>query len=106
MRGARPVRLEAAAIPASGAYPDSTHEPTLIGEVGLNTRSMLKNRSGRPRSCTRAIRDREMAENAVSLPACSSWGRLLAWAPAASTDEAPARPPRKRYPAISVAAQV
>ena len=45
---------EQLAVPAAaaGACRDrrATHEPTLIGEVTLKTRSMLRKRSGRPRS--------------------------------------------------------
>ena len=42
-----------AAIPTPGVNAVRIHVPILIGEVGLATRSMWWNRSGRPRSETR-----------------------------------------------------
>ena len=72
------------------------HDPMLIGEVTLNIRSMLRKRSGRPRS------DTSSAGLAVTLAKATSHarrasGRLpVASAADASTAEAPARPPVKK----------
>src|ERR1700733_10452962 len=90
-----------AGAPATGPYAASSQEPTLIGELGLNTRSMCRNRSGRPRSCTRATADRLIAPSAPTLATRASSPYPDTSAPAASTDEAPARPPRNRYPGTS-----
>src|ERR1700760_3256405 len=99
--GSIPVTSDTAAAPATGPYPASSQEPTLIGELGLKTRSMLVKRAGRPRSWTRAAADRLIAPSAVSLAtrATSRWPDTCALA--ASTEEAPARPPKHRYPATS-----
>src|SRR5919201_5056691 len=45
-----PRLLRTAAVVHAPPETKSTHEPTLIGEVTLNTRNMFRNRSGRPRS--------------------------------------------------------
>src|SRR5215471_599541 len=95
-RGSRPDTEHAAATPQAGTYPASSQDPTLIGEVTLNTLSMLRNRAGRPRSCTSASMDRAAAPNAPDLAARLSDGRPVRSAPAASRDEPPARPPRNR----------
>src|SRR5690348_17753810 len=73
------------------------HVPTLIGEVGLNTRSMFRNRSGRPRSLTSSSGLTFTAAAATSeevrarerLPAIRAASDRLA--------DAPARPPVNRY---------
>lgn len=91
-----PVRSLAAATIVSGAYPASIQEPMLIGDVGLMTRSMLTNRSGRPRSCTSAAKDTPTAVVAVALATRASVRRPVRCAPAASADDAPAKPPKKR----------
>ena len=65
--GRIPVTSDTAAAPATGPYPASSQEPTLIGELGLKTRSMFANRAGRPRSWTRAAADRLIAPSAPSL---------------------------------------
>src|SRR5215469_13801079 len=44
----RPLKTDAAI--ADGATPDKIQTPTFIGDVGRNTRSMWRNRSGRPKS--------------------------------------------------------
>jgi hypothetical protein len=46
------ARGNAVAAAVLDAPPEATRIqlPTLIGDVGLNTRSMFRNRSGRPRS--------------------------------------------------------
>ncbi|GGI97478.1 hypothetical protein GCM10010121_004680 [Streptomyces brasiliensis] len=77
----------------------------LIGEVGLNTRSMFANRPGRPRSWISAAADRDTAASEETLSAVAVPVRPVSWAPAASADPAPASPPRKKYPAMSGAAQ-
>ena len=99
--GRIPVSSDTAAAPATGPYPASSQEPTLIGELGLKTRSMLVNRAGRPRSWTRAAADRLIAPSALTLAARASSRWPDRWAAAASTEEAPARPPKNRYPATS-----
>src|SRR5256886_17278758 len=88
--GRIPVTSDAAAAPATGPYPASSQEPTLIGELGLNTRSMCVNRPGRPRSWTRAPADRLIAPSALTFatPASSPWPGPLALAP--RPQEAPA----------------
>ena len=70
--------------------------PTDIGEVGLATRSMLTKRAGRPRSCTSAAKLTVIATSAPSRPVRRSVGRSDRSAPAASSDEPPATPPRNR----------
>src|SRR5438270_12604996 len=51
-RGRRPVQALTVANPVLIPATDRIHEPTLIGEVTLNIRSMFRNRAGRPRSDT------------------------------------------------------
>src|SRR5829696_10573251 len=58
---------------------------------------MCRNRSGRPRSCTRAPTDRIAPAPAVSLPTRVGAGRSLRSANAARIDDDPAAPPRNRY---------
>src|SRR4029077_10345554 len=70
--GRIPVISDTAAAPAPGPSPPSSQEPTLIGELGLKTRSMLVNRAGRPRSWTRAAADRLIAPSALNLAARAS----------------------------------
>src|ERR1700746_3698418 len=65
--GRIPVTSDTAAAPATAPYPVSSQEPTLIGELGLKTRSMLVNRAGRPRSWMRAAADRLIAPRALTL---------------------------------------
>ncbi len=95
----RPLTSVSAASPAAGPNPASSQDPTLIGDVGLTTRSMLTKRSGRPRSRTRATADSEIDPRATSLAARAVTGRRLSSEPAATSAEPPARPPRNRYPA-------
>src|SRR5271157_4469989 len=99
--GKIPVISDTAAAPATGPYPASSQEPTLIGELGLKTRSMFANRPGRPRSWMSATADRLIAPRAPTLATLASSRYPDSWEPAASTDEAPARPPRNRYPGTS-----
>ena len=49
----RPVTELAAAAESAPLWLTRIHEPMLIGEVGLATRSMFRNRSGRPSSAVR-----------------------------------------------------
>src|SRR5436189_288721 len=48
--GIQPVQASMAAMGVDPPATTRIHEPTLIGEVTLNIRSMLRNRSGLPRS--------------------------------------------------------
>ena len=95
-RGARPVTALAAASAAAPPNADSSQEPTLIGEVTLATRSMFRNRSGRPRSATSAAPDSPIAPTAHTFDARASSLRPVACANPASTDEAPRSPPKNR----------
>src|ERR1700753_1015926 len=53
--GRIPVTSDTAAAPATGPYPASSQEPTLIGELGLKTRRMFVEGQG-PAPCRRARR--------------------------------------------------
>src|SRR5256885_4515547 len=97
----KPNRLGLVAGATAMPLATSSQDPTLIGEVTLKTRSMLKNRSGRPRSeISRA--------GLVEIPAKASAQARRAsrrlpdsdarWAGAA---DAPPRPPLKKYQGIS-----
>ena len=98
---ARPVSSHAAATVEAPPIAVSSHEPTFIGELGFTTRSMLANRSGRPRSLTRSagLTTRPAVASSVELRASRSLPVIRA--PSASVEDAPARPPVKRYQAIS-----
>src|SRR5262245_55076189 len=75
--------------------------PTLMGDVTLNTRSMLRSRSGRPRS--------DMSKSGLTAFATDAiW--MLRWASSSlpetratrlNTDDAPPSPPVKKYHGIS-----
>ncbi len=70
MFGNRPVQALAAARRRGLAADADTHEPTLIGEVTLNIRSMFKNRSGTPRSEVRSAGlDRDRGQRDRPCPA-------------------------------------
>src|SRR5579875_1470166 len=99
--GSRPVTALTAAAPDTGPYTASSQDPTLIGELVLNTRSMFRKREGRPRSLTSATPDSAMAAVALTLALRASCGLPEACANAASTEDAPATPPRNRYPGTS-----
>jgi hypothetical protein len=75
--------------------------PTDSGDVGLNTRSMCRNRSGRPRSWIRNPTDAIAPLPAVIRATLVSAGRPLRSAIAPSTDDVPAAPPRNRYSGTS-----
>ena len=49
-RGNKPKSEDAAETPIAAPLALRIHEPTLIGEVTLNIRSMFRNRDGTPRS--------------------------------------------------------
>lgn len=95
-RGSLPVTSLAAAADASPEWAASSHEPMLIGEVGLATRSMLANRSGRPSSAVRNAAPPAALAAASSRPARRSAGRLVAAASAPSTAHAPDSSPQNR----------
>src|SRR5450631_2695935 len=94
--GSRPVTAQAADAAAAPPNAEISQEPTLIGELGLSTRSIFRKRSGRPRSATSATPDSPMAPAAAILDALACLWLPAAWANPASTEEAPASPPRKR----------
>jgi len=100
-RWKRPVQAVRAASDVVAPLPERIQEPTLIGEVTLNMRSMLRKRCGRPRSeISRpgltpmpTIDAAQARRPRTSLPRAS--------ARSASPAEAPARPPAKKYTGIS-----
>src|SRR5581483_2958206 len=75
--------------------------PTFIGEVTLNTRSMWWNRSGRPRSETSSSGDTASATAPTYSAVFESFSFPVSLAPSESTEDAPARPPVKKYVGIS-----
>ena len=72
-----------------------------IGDVGRTTRSMLAKRSGRPRSAISSAGLASAPPAATRRAARASPGRPDRRPAAASTDDAPARPPVKRYQGTS-----
>ncbi len=88
--------FSAAAARPPGPYAARTQVPTLIGEVGLATRSMWWNRSGRPRSATRNHMLASRPPSEPSQLARRSAGRPVRSAPAASSAVPAARPPVNR----------
>src|SRR3954469_11375514 len=80
---------------------DRMYEPTDSGEVGLNTRSMCRNRIGRPRSTISTPPDATAPPAAVKCAAFASPGRRVNSPSAPITDDVPAMPPRKRYSGTS-----
>ena len=75
--------------------------PTDSADVGLITRSMCRNRSGRPRSCTRKPTEAIDPPPATNRATRVSAGRPLTSAIAASTADVPDAPPRNRYSGTS-----
>src|SRR5436190_7900623 len=76
----------------------SVHEPTDIALCGLKTRSMLRKRSGRPRSAV--SRAAESGPPAAAIQRASRASVVLPpvhSATAAITADAPAAPPTKKY---------
>jgi hypothetical protein len=70
--------------------------PTDSADVGLITRSMCRNRSGRPRSCTRNTTEAIDPPPATSRDTRVNAGRPLRSAIAPRIADVPAAPPRKR----------
>ncbi len=99
--GSSPVRLDPAAAADSVPNDASTYDPMDNGEVGLNTRSMFKNRSGRPRSWISATVPAAAPEAASSRQTRVSAGRPVSSAPSARTAAAPLIPPTNRYSGTS-----
>jgi hypothetical protein len=100
-RGIRPSSSRAAPRALVAPKPVRIQDPTLIGDVTLNTRSMYRNRSGRPRSETSSAgltTAPPRAPNAARRASASLPCRLAA---SDSGSEAPARPPVKKYQGIS-----
>ena len=94
----RPTPVSSLAVAATTDVPkaDSSHVPTLMGDVTLATRSMLRNRRGRPRSATRRT---PLAATAVD--DATRQRRARRWSPvsrppAASRADPPAMPPVKK----------
>src|SRR5690606_25506920 len=94
--GSRPVTADAADAVVSPPCAARTHEPMLIGEVGSNTRSMLKKRSGRRSSAMSSPAPTVAVAAAVTLAARARRGRRPRCATAASSDDAPDMPPQNR----------
>src|SRR5271166_627318 len=90
----------AAARPLPGPYAVRIQVPTLIGELGLATRSMWWKRSGRPRSAISRYMLTSRPPNPPRRPARRSAGRPVRSAPAASRAEPADRPPVNRYAGI------
>src|SRR5438067_10744599 len=101
VRGALPVSSHIAATLAATPAALSSQLPRFIGEEGLNTRNMLKNRSDRPRSFTSRIGLAVSPAAATTLALRASRWLPVALAASASVDEPPASPPVNRYQAIS-----
>ncbi len=94
--GTRPVHASAAATVVVRPLPTSTHDPTLIGDVTLNSRSMLRKRSGRPRSEISSAGLTPTATAAFSHARRASSSLPRSPAASASPAEAPAIPPVKK----------
>ena len=92
-----PSSSSAAAVPDAPPETKRIQLPTLIGDVTLKTRSMLRKRSGRPRS--------EMSSAGETTSAAAPRKRLVrasrslpvTRATPCNTDDAPAMPPVKKY---------
>src|SRR4051812_20009573 len=78
-----------------------SHEPTLIGEVTLKTRSMLRKRSGLPRSEVSRSGLTESAPNAISQERRASSRLPVRAAASANVADAPPRPPVKKEVGVS-----
>src|SRR5690349_13142031 len=80
----------------------SVHEPTDIALCGLNTRSMLTNRSGRPRSAESSAAEIGPPAAAIHRPSRASVPSVPVQSAALlMIAAAPARPPTKKYTGIS-----
>jgi hypothetical protein len=100
-RGNHPNSPRAAPIAKAGPEVVRIHVPMLIGEVGLNTRSMFRKRSGRPRSAISSAGLTATAPVAISHARRASASLPATSAATASGADAPARPPLNRYQGIS-----
>ncbi len=96
MRGARRVIAASAAGAISVPFAARIHEPTLIGEVILKTRSMFRNRSGRPRSEISSAGLTATPASATPQARFASRSFPIVPAAQASGAEAPAMPPTKK----------
>ena len=80
----------------------SVHAPTDIGLWRLKTRSMLRNRAGRPRSEMSSTGDKAAPASAIHRASRANDGSLPARPAAAATSaDAPAAPPTNRYAGTS-----
>src|SRR3954449_4917427 len=95
-RGKRPVWSLSTARLVVPPLAGSSHEPTLIGEVTLNIRSMLMKRSGRPRSDMRRAGLAPTPASAFSHARRASSGLPRASASRAKVADTPPRPPVKK----------
>src|SRR5206468_2348023 len=101
VRPNKPNRSWAVATAAVVPVAARIHDPTLIGDVTLNTRSMLKNRAGTPRSRISKIGLPVPAARQMR-PALRASLRLpVTSAVQASIADAPVRPPKKKYQGTS-----
>src|SRR3954454_22607915 len=100
-RGNRPRSSFAAARAVAGLDKLRFHEPRLMGEVTLNSRSMLKKREGRPRSEISSAGLTPRPANASVQADFASFSLPVSSAPRPSPAEAPASPPVKKYMGIS-----
>ena len=85
-----------AARPASRRPSIRSHEPTLIGEVTLTTRSMLRKRRGLPRSEVRSIGLTESDAREISHDLRARSRLPVRSAAKARVADAPPRPPVKK----------
>lgn len=93
--GNLPASSSAPAAPLAVAVAASSQLPTLMGEVTLKTRSMFRNRSGRPRSETRSAGETVSAPSPTSRLVRASLSFPAARAASESAADAPPRPPAK-----------
>src|SRR5688500_4807135 len=101
MRGKLPDSSPTVAKPVLVAVTLRSHDPTLIGDVGLKTRSMLRKRSGRPRSRMRSTGLTPKAASAINQDRrAREWFRASP-ATKARVVEAPPSPPVKKYQGTS-----
>src|SRR5262249_60725412 len=100
-RGKIPRSSQAASAVVEAPDPTRIQEPTLIGEVTLKTRSMFRNRSGRPRSDTSSAGLTTSAPRPIHSDVRARRSFPAVRAARLSTDHAPARPPVKKEHGIS-----
>ena len=94
----RPTPVTSLAVAAATAVPkvESSHVPTLMGDVGLATRSMLMKRRGWPRSATRRAPLTPTAVDDASRQRRARRWSPVSRPPAANRAEPPATPPVKK----------